>query len=420
MFIFKPVSLAVLILLGLGAICHAQQPMVEPYLITGKLSDGQTALEKHLAANPNDDQARFGLGVLQFMQSVEHLSQSWYQFGINENLRQVAFFRLPVPDNPNPKQVTYQDVRSVFQQMIEYLDASDQSLAQVKSKNVKLPLHLFQLHFDVDQNGVLTPEEDLTEVYTQYFGRDFAKGRLKLDEAVVVFDYADVQWLQGYTHLIRSMCEAILAYDEKPLWDVVSHRVFKQPEFQYKFIEEEYTEAQQDGKRRRTIWDDQFAIVDAIAGIHNLNFKLSEPARLKRAHEHLKQTIKHSRRMWQSVMAETDDDREWIPNPTQTSVVSLTQISREMVSTWDDFLEEVEAILDGKKLLPFWRGTDKTRGVNLRKVMHEPRDLDVILWIHGSAAVPFLENGKVTDRDTWNRFQRVYNGQLFTFAFWFN
>ena len=91
-----------------------------------------------------------------------------------------------------------------------------------------------------------------------------------------------------------------------------------------------------------------------------------------------------------------------------------------MVTTWRGFLDEVDAILDGKKLLPFWRGTDKTRGVNLHSVFHQPRDLDVILWIHGSGAVPFLENGDVTKRETWREFQRVYGGQLFSFGAWFN
>ena len=91
-----------------------------------------------------------------------------------------------------------------------------------------------------------------------------------------------------------------------------------------------------------------------------------------------------------------------------------------MLKTWDDFLNEVDAILDGKKLLPFWRGTDETRGVNLHKVFHEPQDFDVILWVHGSAAVPYLEHGDVTKPETWNQYQRAFNGQFFSFAAWFN
>lgn len=412
----RTVAILTLLVLLLSPFCRGQQPLVEPFLIKGQLTEGHAALEKHLKDNPGDDQARFGLGVLQFMQSVEHLSQSWYQYGINDDLRNMAFVRMPVPENPNPQPVTYSKARAVLAKMIEFLEKSEQTLAQVESEEVKLPLHLFQLHIDINEDGQVNDSEDLSQIYGVYFGRDFAKG----GGGVVVFDYADVQWLRGYTHLIRAMCESILAYDEKPLWNVISHRLFKQPQFHFDFVEQESIEAQNNAQKPRFAWEDEFLILDAIAAIHNLNFQAREPARLKRAHHHLKQTISQSRKMWQAVMSETDDDHEWIPNPNQTSMVSLTQISKEMVATWDEFLDEADAILDGKKLLPFWRGTDKTRGVNLFKVFHEPRDLDVILWIHGSGAVPFLENGDVTDRDTWNRFQRVYNGQLFSFATWFN
>ena len=210
------------------------------------------------------------------MQAVEHLGQSWYRYGINDNMTGMAFIRLPVPENPKPEKVTYQDVRTVLEEMIAFLDESEQTLAKVKSNDVKLPLHLFQLHLDIDKNGQLSPEEDLTDIYATYLGREFVKNREKLNEKVVVFDYADVQWLRGYTHLIRAMCETILAYDEKPLWDVIGYFVFKKPEFRFKFMEEEYAEAQKKNNNNRAIWNNRNAIMDAIAGVHNLNFSLKE------------------------------------------------------------------------------------------------------------------------------------------------
>jgi hypothetical protein len=357
------------------------------------------------------------------MQSVEHLGQSWYLHGVSELADNAAFFRLPVPENPDPKQITYQELRTIFQTMIDDLEAAEAVLAKIESPEVKLPLHLFQFNVDFDGDGKISPAEDLTPVYGQFFGNEFIKQRGRPADTIVTFDYADVQWLRGYTHLIRAMAETILAYDEEPLWNVVSHRVFKHPTFHFEFMEEEFVErhaedAEEDD--RRGFFGDQNLLLDLIAGIHNLNFKLVEPERLRRAHQHLKQTLTHSRDMWDLVMAEMDDDHEWIPNQQQTSAVSLARISKEMVTTWRGFLDEVDAILDGKKLLPFWRGTDKTRGVNLRAVFHEPQDLDVILWVHGSGAVPFLENGDVTKQQTWEEFQRVYGGQLFSFGTWFN
>ena len=135
-----------------------QQPLVEKYLLSGNFSQGEKALKAHLEKAPNDDQARLGLGTLQFMQSLDHLSRSWYRYGINSSTRNAIspFFRLPVPSNPNPEQIEYETVRQVFKSMIKQLEQADETLAKIKSKEVKLPLHLFEIHFDINGDGKKT------------------------------------------------------------------------------------------------------------------------------------------------------------------------------------------------------------------------------------------------------------------------
>src|ERR1700722_20417380 len=56
------------------------------------------------------DQGRFGLGASQFLESIEHLSQSLYKYG----LRSPSMFRFlgmlppsPLPDNPKPELLTH-------------------------------------------------------------------------------------------------------------------------------------------------------------------------------------------------------------------------------------------------------------------------------------------------------------------------
>jgi hypothetical protein len=83
------------------------------------------------------------------------------------------------------------------------------------------------------------------------------------------------------------------------------------------------------------------------------------------------------------------------------------------------FLDEADAVLDGKKLIPFWRSRDG-RGINLRRVFTEPTRFDLVLWFQGTAATPYLEEGELTSPDTWRRFQRIFRGEFFTFAAWFN
>ena len=59
-----------------------KRPFVEQYLISEELKNGEQNLIEHLKKQPNDDEARFGLGVLQFMQGVEHLMQSLHKHGL--------------------------------------------------------------------------------------------------------------------------------------------------------------------------------------------------------------------------------------------------------------------------------------------------------------------------------------------------
>src|SRR5262245_13535826 len=123
--------------------------------------------------------------------------------------------------------------------------------------------------------------------------------------------------------------------------------------------------------------------------------------------------------MWKLAMAETDDDHEWIPNPKQHSVIPEVRVTLEMVDQWQAFLDEADAILAGKKLIPFWRGAGDL-GVNVRRVFLEPKRFDLVLWVQGSAAAPYLEKGPVTKRETWERLMRVFEGNFIGFAFWFN
>ena len=83
--------------------------------------------------------------------------------------------------------------------------------------------------------------------------------------------------------------------------------------------------------------------------------------------------------------------------------------------------EELESplVLDGKKLIPFWR-RGSSQGVNLSKVFAEPKDFDLVLWVQGSGALPYLEDGEITSPETWAEFQRVFGGRFIGFAVWIN
>jgi hypothetical protein len=158
-------------------------------------------------------------------------------------------------------------------------------------------------------------------------------------------------------------------------------------------------------------------IADLVAAIHLMHFEPAEPQRLSRVREHLLAMIGQSRKCWEAAIAETDDDREWIPNARQTSLVPLT-VTEERVQGWRMFLDEAEAVLEGKKLLPHWRVKDG-RGINLKRVFEEPRTFDLVMWAHGAAAIPYLEQGELVSRDTARTLSATFQGRFLAFAIWF-
>ena len=93
------------------------------------------------------------------------------------------------------------------------------------------------------------------------------------------------------------------------------------------------------------------------------------------------------------------------------------EVTQERIDGWNNFLDEFEAILQGKKLIPHWRFDE---GINIYRFFHEPRTFDIVLLIQGSAALPYLEEGELTTGETWNRIETLLGGDFFRYFIWFN
>lgn len=394
----------------------AEPPLVEQYLTSGRLSEGAKALTQRLATSTTDDQARYGLGVLQFLQGIERLGQSLHRYGAvgpqSRLARMIPLVRLPVPPNPKPEAIGYDDLRQILQRLVTDLQTAEATLAGIKDRGVKLPLHFGLIALDLNADGQAGGDETLWRSYAALNGGLRLSPEFTPQEVqnfVIAFDYADVHWLRGYCHLLSAIGEMSLAYDEQAAFDAVAPHLFDKPK----------APMLPDLFRKDERGDWQREIADLIAAIHLARFPLKEPERMKEAHKHLLAVIEHSRESWKAIAAETDDDCEWVPSPKQKGVIPNVRVTAEIVRGWHEFLDEAEQILSGKKLVPHWRLADG-HGVNLRRVFLEPRDFDLVLWAHGAAALPFVEPGVTTQPETWNRFNALLNGQFVGFAFWFN
>lgn len=387
----------------------AERPMVEAFLHQGKLREGETALVERLKQAPGDDQARFGLGALQFIRAIEHLGQSLYRYGTGINTpaaREIPFLRLPVPPNPKPEKLTYELARKIFEDLIADFAKAEATLAGIKDEGVVLRLQLGPTRLDFDGDGKADDPFDV--ILARYTGGRNAQPRP--GDSEVAFDRGDVVWLRGYCHLLSALCEFLLAHDGRELFAHTAHLFFANADTPYRLFSSEDVGAGQQGFYN--------SILDVVAFVHLLRLPVIEPKRMQAALAHFEQVFALSRASWKFILAETDDEREWLPNPGQKDGALGMPIRQDQIDGWLAFIDEAEALFAGKRLAPFWRGG--TRGINLRRVFTEPRTFDLVLWIQGSAAVPYLEEGPLTRPEVWDRLSRVFGGEFFGFALWFN
>jgi hypothetical protein len=382
------------------------QTLIERHLSEGRLAEAATVLTTHLEEEPADAEARYGLGVVRLLQAVEGLAHNLHRYGLKSTTPQLPFVRLPVPENPTPDKLTYEKWRGILQQFTVDLERAAAELAKVNDPEVKLRLPVGMIRLDLDGDGAAGPDETFWKVFTRIAWRA-AKLSDEQKEFWIGFDAADVHWMIGYTHLLRAMTEAWLAYDTEAFYMQTAAFFFAGAESPHEGL----------GTDRRELGINMDQIADAIAAIHLVHFEVAAPERLSRAREHLLAMVNQSRLCWKYAIAETDDDREWIPNAKQTSLTPLT-VNEQQIMAWKRFLDEAEAVLQGDKLLPHWRVKDG-RGINLRRVFDEPRTFDLVLWAHGAAAIPYLEEGELVTQETARSLSAAFQGRFLAFAVWF-
>jgi hypothetical protein len=128
--------------------------------------------------------------------------------------------------------------------------------------------------------------------------------------------------------------------------------------------------------------------------------------------------VRLSRLSWQRIMAETDQGRrEWIPNPRQTGVLPGMTVTESRVAAWLLVLDDLDALLKGRKLIPHWR-FDK--GINLRRLFLQPTTFDLVLLVQGSAAIPYLEKGELITADRLDDLTGRFDGEFWRYSIWFN
>lgn len=81
----------------------------------------------------------------------------------------------------------------------------------------------------------------------------------------------------------------------------------------------------------------------------SLSVKVRDAKALEASRGHLLVGLGHARRCREAVLAETDDEREWLPNPTQRSHAMPLSVDTALFETWAGVLDDVEALVTGRE-----------------------------------------------------------------------
>ena len=348
-----------------------------------------------VSEQPQNPQNRFFLGGLEALSAFEFLLQVRYQ-NYSGELPLFPGGDVQVAENPNAV-FDPAFVEIALKGALTRLARSQQFLDEAAGQDFFANLNPFLIWLDINSNGQRDTNEDLMKMIGSLPGLQIRRDM----DFNVRFDRADADWLLAYVHVLSGMSELLLALDPTKAITIITQgralleragNILPDPLF--------------GGAADNTI-DTLAVVLTAMRGV-------PDKTRTRAALAHFRAMIAHNRAFWRQVMLETDDEREWLPNPNQKSAFG-TRVNLETAAAWQIVLKEISGVLEGRILVPHWRvgvRNGKTGvGINFARLMTDPVDFDFVLMIHGAAIAPFLEQGKTVDMDVWQDFDELVGGQ---------
>lgn len=384
------------------------------FLYEGRIAEGIEAF----LARQDDAEAAFGLGFLTFAAGIEDLAAAFYRHGFNPQ-RGIAvspIFGLPTaPESTEvPQALAYGDFRTYLEEFVVTMDAAhDLLLAASEDRDFAVELDIMAIRIDIDGDGVAGATESIGAFLAQAGGM---VPDLELEDELddmplsFAFDAADAIWLAGYSQILAFNADFALAHEFGDFFTAIMHRLFPGAGLPM----EDYAPSDSLFMDR----DSDALLADAIAAVHTINWPVIDRERLVRTRNRALAVLNLSRRNWEAILAETDDNREFIPSPYQTPVHEDMKITKQMVSAWHDALDSTERVIRGELLLPHWRFSGV--GFDLNLYFEAAERTDLVLLFTGMDALPFLREGDIASAEDFASANEVFGDAIWGYALWFN
>ena len=387
----RTTALASLACLTLGTTASAQSTYSEMLRDQG-LSSTISTLQAIDAPSPSDT---FALGGAQFLAAIEHTLQLRYSTAFNEEMLRginLPFLRLPQTlTNPNATPFESGIVATLFEGAVADLGPAITSLDTITDNDaVAVKINTQDIWFDINANGNRDAGEGVFEVVSRHLNITDTSTAITIQ-----FDTADAAWLSAYAHMLSGVSETILATDPTP----AITRVIAASDAIKAFNVE---------RPRSYVTGDDGYFLDLISMFIYVIEGTPDAPRLAAAHDHFLSMIADNRTFWARVATETDNKMEWIPNPTQQSVLPIP-FDPNIGPMWQGVLADAEAVLNGDLLIPHWRFGDDA-GINVEVFMNNPPDINIVSMIQGEGVLPYVEKGLLVNRQRLWQFEQLVGG----------
>jgi hypothetical protein len=246
----------------------------------------------------------------------------------------------------------HEDGRRQWRGFLASLDAIDRDLATAAADpGFALELCLACWEHDWNHNGRIDDRDrKLFEIEYDGKGGELADGDPRR-RPTFRFDVGDLDWARAMIAFQRAAVEVILAYS----------------------------------------WADLDKLFGR--GDPHIVLRVIEPDRVRRARAAILAGLDHADRCRAEYLAETDDDREWVPNPRQRSHPMPLDVDARLYDTWAQVTGDVHRLLaseDGLSLREVAQLVDRRIGflvpdayVDLGRMLDQPSD--IVLDLHDDA-----------------------------------
>lgn len=128
---------------------------------------------------------------------------------------------------------------------------------------------------------------------------------------------------------------------------------------------------------------------------------LAHPEGMQRAHRLLIQGIRTSEKMRRSVLAERDDDLEWLANPRQVNTVFPVPMDSDDFRVWGELMGHLIPLVEGRTLLPLGEKMSGAMAA-MARVCPEGQGFSVSALFRNAPKYPL----EATNRQAWQAYCR--------------